>query len=262
MKLFDQYVAQVLFENTPIDDQEYFVAIDSKEDENIQQLVDDAAKKAGYTIGPVFHGTDSDIEEFNTDGKGKTKDSGVFFTNNKAIAEGYGKNVMAVYLNLNGPTVDAQGRNWNDMKVWVAYDYDGEELGEYETEKEALDEAGENGKAIDHAVTLSEDGTYLVRDYDNPDSSATTTDELAKEARSRGYDSITFQNIIDSASKELDFGLSDHVRAPSSVFVAFSPNQIKSADPITYDQNNKVIPLSKRFTDSGLVAEDLNNYLL
>ena len=30
-------------------------------------------------------------------------------------------------------------------------------------------------------------------------------------------------------------------------YVAFNPNQIKSADPVTYDDNGNVIPLSERF---------------
>ena len=30
-------------------------------------------------------------------------------------------------------------------------------------------------------------------------------------------------------------------------YIAFSPNQIKSADPVTYDDNGNVIPLSERF---------------
>ena len=30
-------------------------------------------------------------------------------------------------------------------------------------------------------------------------------------------------------------------------YIAFNPNQIKSADPVTYDDNGNVIPLSERF---------------
>jgi hypothetical protein len=33
----------------------------------------------------------------------------------------------------------------------------------------------------------------------------------------------------------------------STVYAVFDPNQIKSADPVTYDASGNVIPLSQRF---------------
>ena len=68
---------------------------------------------------------------------------------------------------------------------------------------------------------------------------ATRTDELMSVAQERlsadivanGYDGIVveYTNHIDTE------------------YVAFEPNQIKSADPVTYDDNGNVIPLSERF---------------
>ena len=46
----------------------------------------------------------------------------------------------------------------------------------------------------------------------------------------------------------------DGVNNSDEEFIAFSPEQIKSADPITYDENGKVIPLSERF---NLQNEDI-----
>lgn len=46
----------------------------------------------------------------------------------------------------------------------------------------------------------------------------------------------------------------DGVNNSDEEFKAFSPEQIKSADPITYDENGKVIPLSERF---NLQNEDI-----
>lgn len=39
----------------------------------------------------------------------------------------------------------------------------------------------------------------------------------------------------------------DGVNNENEEFIAFRPEQIKSADPVTYDDNGKVIPLSERF---------------
>lgn len=47
--------------------------------------------------------------------------------------------------------------------------------------------------------------------------------------------------IIDEMFAERHKGLT------GNQYVAFSPNQIKSADPVTYDDNGNVIPLSERF---------------
>ena len=50
-------------------------------------------------------------------------------------------------------------------------------------------------------------------------------------------------------------------------YIAFNPNQIKSADPVTYDDNGNVIPLSERFNPKkediryALSQEDIDNAL-
>ena len=66
-----------------------------------------------------------------------------------------------------------------------------------------------------------------------------TTNEIAKIARARGYDGVIFKGVIDGAMRNKP--------APSTTFASFSPSQIKSADPVTYDDAGNVIPLSERF---------------
>ncbi len=53
---------------------------------------------------------------------------------------------------------------------------------------------------------------------------------MAKDA---GYDGMKYTNEVE------DIG--------STTYIAFSPSQIKSADPVTYDDQGNVIPLSERF---------------
>ena len=60
------------------------------------------------------------------------------------------------------------------------------------------------------------------------------TDVIAEWAKDNGYTSVVFKNIYDYGDA-------------SDVMVFFSSNQIKSADPVTYDDNGDVIPLSERF---------------
>lgn len=66
-----------------------------------------------------------------------------------------------------------------------------------------------------------------------------TTNEIAQWAKSNGYDSVRINNVYDSAEGS-DAGA-------GSIGVFFNPNDVKSADPVTYDDNGNVIPLSERF---------------
>lgn len=70
-----------------------------------------------------------------------------------------------------------------------------------------------------------------------------TTREIAEYAKEAGYDSIVFDGIIDVGDNAYAYYESD-------VAVIFNPNDVKSADPITYDDSGNVIPLTERF-DSG-----------
>ena len=63
-----------------------------------------------------------------------------------------------------------------------------------------------------------------------------TTRSVAQYAKDNGYSGVTFNDIIDGK------------RESSKVYVALYPqNDVRSADPVTYDDNGDVIPLSKRF---------------
>ena len=70
-----------------------------------------------------------------------------------------------------------------------------------------------------------------------------TTRSISKYASDNGYRGVLFKNIYDDGGKS-----SSAVRKPADVYSFFYPQeQVKSADPVTYDDNGNVIPLSKRF---------------
>lgn len=64
-----------------------------------------------------------------------------------------------------------------------------------------------------------------------------STDDIVEWAKQEGYTSVVFNNISDNGD-------------PSDVKVFFNPEQVKSADPVTYDDNGNVIPLSQRFNST------------
>ena len=67
-----------------------------------------------------------------------------------------------------------------------------------------------------------------------------TTRNVALWAKDNGYTGVKFIGITDAGNGE-------NVQ-PATVYTFFNPKeQVKSADPITYDDNGDVIPLSERF---------------
>lgn len=70
------------------------------------------------------------------------------------------------------------------------------------------------------------------------------TRDVAKWARENGFDGVIFKNIRDNGA---------YGRTPAGdVYAFFRPeSQVKSADPVTYDDNGNVIPISERFNSKN-----------
>ena len=80
-----------------------------------------------------------------------------------------------------------------------------------------------------------------ARGYFNKD--VTSTRELAAWAFENGYDAIKLDNVVDVGGYALK-----EARSPATVWAFKNPKaQIKSADPVTYDDKGNAIPLSQRF---------------
>jgi hypothetical protein len=71
--------------------------------------------------------------------------------------------------------------------------------------------------------------------------------ELVERAKAEGRDGIIVKNVIDipgSLFGSMPENIEDFA---GTVYGVFSPEQIKSADPVTRDEQGNVVPLSKRF---------------
>ena len=198
---------------TPEQDADYMAAVEANDMKTAQRMVDEAAQKAGYTFGKVYHGTpDNDFTAFN--------DGIIFFTSNRDTADEY-----------------------RDPGTMWATRYDkGRTLGAY--------------IKIDNPLML--DNSYS--DYRNehtpwqewkptvygrlPDNAMSATD-VAKRAQEEGYDGVFIAN--DKDTKWSDSAKYLRNRGRGDTVIAFKSNQVKSADPVTYDDNGNVIPLSERF---------------
>ena len=254
---------------TPEMNAEYMGAVENGDIETAERLVKEAAKLAmpdtkvvdedGYPK-VVYHGSRS-VERFNefdaTKGLGlslgsTTENSNrfTFFASTENAAKAYKDggptgedyigegNLYEVFLDLKNPrVVDFDGLNWTGDGVEVEY-FDalfGEwmplkngELDYFKNEINALEEY----RRIFGAGKIDESNWRVKLVKLSP-----TTNEVAEEALAAGHDGVIIKNVYDS-------GFHD---GPITDYISFSPNQIKSADAVTYDDNGNVIPLGERF---------------
>lgn len=69
------------------------------------------------------------------------------------------------------------------------------------------------------------------------------TRQAARYAKANGFDGVKITNVFDDGGRSVK-----KQRTPATVYIFFNPQeQVKSADPVTYDDNGNVIPLSERF---------------
>lgn len=92
-------------------------------------------------------------------------------------------------------------------------------------------------------------------DYFNYGTQHLSTREVSKYAKQAGYDGVIFKSLKDNGGRNRNVSL-DTV---SDVYIAFNPNNVKSADPVTYNDNGDVLSLSERFnTKTSDIRYNLN----
>lgn len=94
-------------QRAPVDDASYLKAAEAGDMETAQRMVDQAAKAAGYDVGPVWHSTNAgDFNTFKTS-------SGAFFTDLKEASGMFGDKSRSFYLKIQKPT--EQGSSSSDV---------------------------------------------------------------------------------------------------------------------------------------------------
>jgi hypothetical protein len=193
------------FSREPVSDSAYMKAVERGDTESAQRMVDEAAKKAGYTV-KMYHGSKR--------GGGFTvfRDWS-YFTKSKKYAQRYTE-------------------RGNDKSLYSAY--------------VKIENAFDTRKAADRYLfdeIRQEYGMGEIQDTGLPD--WTDGYDIADYIDENGlnYDAIILDeggDLVDG--KPISRGLS---------YVIRNSNNIKSAEPITYDNNGNVIPLSERFKDNN-----------
>ena len=221
----------------------------------------------------VYHGTNAHayargerIEAFGTSSRGAA-----FFSSDPRIAGQYGERVYAVYLRLENPlVVDAGGRGWtalgaasriegritppvraalqeredrqnrgNEEIAALLAEFD-DLLADVEASSPAPAPTMRRGiDARKDSLSGYTLGDLLLMD----DNDSRETDDVAKSARTLGFDGVIFKNVQDSPT--FDAGYS---RFLSDIYAVFSPTQIKSAtdNAGTFDPADPRINFNRR----------------
>lgn len=225
------------------DDEDYKAAVESGDTETAQRMTDEAARNAGYTI-KVYHGTptqmtsdtrgsdltDAEYESLPTEYADKifpftifrpnSYHSGIYTATDREVAEEFSFNfsrdgtVYDLYAKAENPLqIDAGGRGWNDLPSEVL-----EQIGLTEAEARTL-------------------RSFEMYDRQNP---AYYIDDIVEYAKKNGYDAVIVENVRET-------GMGDEFSPITTDVVVFDPSQLKSADPVVYDDAGELIPLSQRF---------------
>ena len=198
-------------------DTRYTAAVESGDMETAQRLVDEAAEKAGYTVR-AYHGTPNGT--FNVFREWQ------YFTENKEYADRY-QNQGA---SSNGYKPTATRPRTYDVYLKLENTFDTRKPRDRKIFNEEFYRQWGNG------APLSERG---LPDWTDGDDFAEFFDENGYD-----YDSI----YLDEGGTG---GYGEEVQDRGISIAVKDPSQIKSADPVTYDDNGDVVPLSKRFNSSN-----------
>jgi hypothetical protein len=93
-----------------IDDAAYMEAVKINDLESAKKIVEIAAKRNGYNIGPVYHGTMNKFVKFDLDKNSAGRyGNGIYFYGNKELASLHnlrgGSIVVAAYIKLSKPII-------------------------------------------------------------------------------------------------------------------------------------------------------------
>ena len=241
---------------------DYIKAVESGDMETAQKLVDEAASRSMPNTklhGYWYHGTENEFTVFNFSQGGKNgtgEGFGIYLTDNPNVSQSYGDRQIKSFVNMERPATSDRLTLTNEELfnlIKATVDYEAEEtLDEYEDLEEAkLNSWISNytntylANSIDEAIN---DVAETIRSMNSSDMNA--IQEIMTGMGIYDYDdAIKFYDLLTETTGIDGFVTEwSHSNNPK-IALAFRSSQIKSADPITYDDNGNVIPLSQRFNE-------------
>ena len=203
----------------------------------LQKMVDAAAIEAGYTK-KAYHGTDGDFWTFSLRNRGKNGEMlgvGYYFAEHEADAANYargGGKVLPVYLDIQNPV--------STTKLTITPEQWGAFLDYAQAHRDEYIDGAWKGNSIKKDFELRymndyDSDTDLIAGFIN--ATAGRNSEVAEAYLQMLKDSTGIDGVVQGEGE-------------GKVYVAFTPEQIKSAEIVTRNDSGDVIPLSERFNAS------------
>ena len=258
-------IAESIKKTNKKNDTKYFNFIKKGNIRAAEQMVKEAAKRAGYVYS-LYHQTDADFNIFDThhEGAGNRDNEtpwGIFMKSTADNIGVKGTRQMQLYAKLKTP-LSVQNRaelvqRLQAMSQEFAAAYQkGKEIDR--TYKKKMEDADAAWKQYLQDHPLKEGQTRKSR-YEDPEfmrlfdaehvileewtkeqteQDRKTKDIIVSALKKNGYDSVILAEDQGSWGRKTD------------AYIALDPEQVKSAAPITYDDDGNVIPISERFNES------------
>lgn len=203
----------------------------------LQKMVDAAASEAGYTK-KAYHGTDGDFWTFSLRNRGKNGEMlgvGYYFAEHEADAANYargGGKVLPVYLDIQNPV--------STTKLTITPEQWGAFLDYAQAHRDEYIDGAWKGNSIKKDFELRymndyDSDTDLIAGFIN--ATAGRNSEVAEAYLQMLKDSTGIDGVVQGEGE-------------GKVYVAFTPEQIKSAEIVTRNDSGDVIPLRERFNAS------------
>lgn len=166
-----------------------------------------------------------------------------------------------LYAKLDNPLViEANGAAWNNIRRWS-------KSMDITRDSTLTEKRSDMYVLIDKATgNVIDEGSFAVNPYSSQmpagirhqymvqkavdcfsiiTEGMNNTREIAAFAQKRGYDGVIFRNLKDNGGNNVNVGTEEM----ADIYVVFDPNHVKSADPVVYDDDGNMIPLSERFNE-------------
>lgn len=218
-------------------DAEYLAAVQRGDMATAQRMVDEAARQAGYRTAPLFHGSKTaGFNSFDPSRQGSQFDSGwlgkgFYFTNSRDVADYYaGMGLGDISKTKSGPwETNARGGG-------VGKFYTKGNLYLWGQKNQAIRGLVMRGEPIPKDLmdaVVAPSGFKFDPELEGPEmyqKEVMLSQAISDYLKGNGYDGV------------LSYGGSGYFEV-----VIYNPSNIKSADPVTYDDAGNPIPLSRRF---------------
>jgi hypothetical protein len=192
----------------------------------LREMVDEAAKKAGFNSPKLYHGTNA--FGFTRIDTKRSNDRISFFATDSVQTAGTYSGTSGVH--------NISEANSSSLGMYQLY-ANTNEMMEFDAE----------GAESNHIALGLESRDFNYYLEGKSWHTHATTKQIARYAKQKGYRGVIIKNVIDTATPD-----SRKTAEAANIYIFFDPrNQVKSADLVTYDDSGNIIPLSERFNEGN-----------